>query len=224
MSLGHRIGSGEIEPTLIEAMASLDYDPVAPETFKARWGSDVEHYLYWRMSRTGVALICEYGLRHPVSELYAMACGRLCGGMPGKDLQSAFDNHACIMRFSLARLSPDSKQLILIFAGLTGTEFRDQVAAIVQGRILPALASVVSPAALRDVLAEDQQLCPWYAANAALLAAKLARLDRMLGRAPRETEAVLAQHQAEIQQALRADRQASVYIAKILSHDGNAGG
>jgi hypothetical protein len=120
-------------------------------------------------------------------------------------------------------VTPDASQLILIFSGLTEAEFHDQIAAIVQGRVLPALGSVASLAALRDVLAHDQRLCPWYATNAALLAAKLARLDRMLGRAPRETEAVLAKHEAEIQQGLRADRQASVYIAKILSNDGAAG-
>jgi hypothetical protein len=213
------MGGREIESILVDVMASLDYDLVSPEAFKARWSTEVEHYLYWRTSRTGVALICEYGLRNTVSELYAQECARLYGGLPGKDLQTAFAYHSCCMRFTLARLSPDVKQILMIFSGLTETEFRGQIASVVHGRILSALASVVSLAALREVLAQDQQKCPWYAANGALLAAKLAKLDRMIGRPPHGTEAALMQHVSEIQQALRADRHAHVYISKILSHE-----
>lgn len=213
------MNSAEIQPILSDVMASLDYDLASNSIFKARWSADVEQYLYWRMSRTDVALLCEFGLRHIESELYARECARLYGGLPGSDLQSDFENHGCSMRFTLARLTSDAKQIILIFARITEAEFRSQITDIVQGRVLPALSSIVSVAALRDVLVYDQQRCPWYAANGALLAAKLAKLDRMLGLSPQETEAVLTKHESDIQQGLRADRYAQVYISKILSHD-----
>jgi hypothetical protein len=218
------MNAADVKTVLVDVMDSLDYQRVVDDSFRARWSSrDVEHYLYWRVSRNETFLMGEFGLRNPVSEQYAQDCAVLYGGWPRKDLRLRYEQHSCFMRLTFDRLDLDSKELMIMFTRMTDSELRSQLLEIVESKVLPALSPIASFNDLYSTLEADGRLCPWFATNAVLRAAKLAKLGKMLGMPTEALESTLLQHQAVIQKFIRSDQNVQVYIQKIISHENDAG-
>lgn len=206
-------------PLLNDVMDATGYQWVQDGTFRARWASaEVEHYLYWRTSRDKGYLTGEFGIRNPVSEKYAQTCATLYGGLSRRDLQREYENYSCYTRYTLARVTSDAKQIVIIFTMMCETEFRSQILDIVEHKAIPAISTIASTSDLYHALDQDGGLCPWYATNTAVRAAKLAKLGSMVGIPQQDTEETLVQHQTDIQQCIGSDRSARVYIHKVLQH------
>jgi hypothetical protein len=59
--------------------------------------------------------------------------------------------------------------------------------------------------------------------NGAIRAAKIVKLGKMLGIGSHDIEMSLAGHEDDIQRSIRPDRNAYVYLSKIMSHDADTG-
>lgn len=209
----------DVKILLADVMDSLNYQSVTDGSFRARWSSaDVEHYLYWRVSRHETFLMGEFGFRNPVSEQYAQDCAVLYGGWPRKDLRLRYEQHSCYMRLTFDRLDLSSRELMIMFTRMTDSELRSQLQEIVEEKVLPSLSRIASLDDLYNILEANGGLCPWFATNAVLRAAKLAKLGEMIGISPEALEGTLLRHQTDIQKFLRSDRSVHVYIQKVMHH------
>src|SRR5262245_31988969 len=76
----HRVAMLD-EKSLTSGLSALGYLRLKKLTYKAAWSSiDVEHFLHGSLFGNGNHFICDFGIRNPGAEQFALECLKLFGG------------------------------------------------------------------------------------------------------------------------------------------------
>jgi hypothetical protein len=211
------------EKSLTSGLSALGYFRLKRLTYKASWSSiDVEHFLFGSLFGSGNHFICDFGIRNPGAEQFALECLKLFGGPLFSDVR--FDpRYGCSMRFALGKLARWSIGWSLTVSGSSEAAFADKVTGDIEHHLLPVVRSILSPADLFDLLMKDVEPCPWTMVSGAIRAAKIVYLGRGLGVKTSELWLMLQPYLTQIGGSIGRGgtgkmQSPSAFLEKVLHH------
>jgi hypothetical protein len=211
------------DKSMTPGLAELGYLRLKKRTYRASWSStDVEHFLFFSLYGGGNYLECDFGLRNPSAERFAIECLKLFAGPIFQDVRfdSRFD---CHMRFSLGMSAGWPSRSSLVISKMSGAALADKVKYDVRNVLFPVVRSVLSTADLFSFLVRDDESSRWLRVSGAIRAAQIVYLGRQLGMETTELKAKLQPYLKEIGANIGGnapgDRVSpSVFLAKVLQY------
>jgi hypothetical protein len=204
------------EKSMTRDLSELGYLRLKRLTYKASWSStDVEHFLYFSLFSGGYYLACEFGVRNPAAQRFAIECLQLYGGPLFQTFRvdPRFD---CPMQFSLGRMAGWPERSSLIVSKMSASALADKVKRDVRDSLFPLIRSVLSAADLFSLLVKDDEPFRWLRVNGALRAAMIVYLGRRIGMQAGEIEAMLQPYLKEI--AASVDRVTPEFFLERVLH------
>jgi hypothetical protein len=204
------------EKPITSGLAELGYLRLKKRTFKASWSSaDVEHFLFFSLYSGGHYFICQFGMRNPPAERFALECLRLYAGPAFESVR--FDpRYSCSMRFSLGRLARWGFRSSLTMSEISQPALADKVKSDVRDLLLPAVRSILAPADLFSLLIKDTEPCRWLGVSGALRSAMIVYLGRRMGMETRELESMLQPHLIDIVGGVQRGVAPSSFLSEVL--------
>jgi hypothetical protein len=211
------------EKSIAAAVAELGYRRLKKWTYKAWWSSaDVEHFLFFFLHGGGNYLACDFGLRNPAAERFAVECLRLFAGPLFQDVR--FDpRFGCHMRFSLGMLAKWPSSSSLVISEMSGAALADKVKGDISNLLFPVVRSVSSTSDLLCFLIRDDEPNRWFRVSGAVRAATIVHLGRRLGMKTTELKAMLHPYMKEIGanigRSVTGDRMSpSAFLEDVVRH------
>src|SRR5262245_13009858 len=131
------------EKSITPGLAELGYLRLRRLTYKASWSStDVEHFLFFSLYGGGNYFYCDFGIRNPPAEQFAVECLRLFGGSLFQDVR--FDpRYGCHMQFSLGMWAGWPTRSSLVVSKMSPAALADKVQSDVRDTLFPVIRSVL---------------------------------------------------------------------------------
>jgi hypothetical protein len=172
------------EKPITSGLAELGYRRLKKRTYKASWSSeDVEHFLFLSLHSGRNYFSCDFGIRNPPAELFALECVKLYAGPAFQSIP--FDpRDRCAMRFSLGGLARWGTQWSLAISDMSEAALAEKVTCAIRDDLLPVVRSILAPGDLFSLLLEDVEPCRWLRVSGALRAAIIVYLGRRMGWRP----------------------------------------
>jgi len=204
------------EKLITSGLAELGYRRLKKRTYKASWSSaDVEHFLFLSLHAGGRYFSCDFGIRNPPAELFALECVKLYGGPAFQSIR--FDpRDGCSMRFSLGGLARWDILWSLKISGMSEATLADKVTCAVRDLLLPVVRSILAPADLFSLLTKDVEPCRWLSVSGALRVAMIVYLGRRMGMETRELEAMMQPHLRDITNGVERGVAPSFFLSEVL--------
>jgi hypothetical protein len=204
------------EKPITSGLAELGYRRLKKRTYKASWSSeDVEHFLFLSLHSGRNYFSCDFGIRNPPAELFALECVKLYAGPAFQSIP--FDpRDRCAMRFSLGGLARWGTLWSLAISGMSEATLAEKVTWAVRDRLFPAVRSILAPADLFSLLVEDAEPCRWLHVSGALRAAIIVYLGRRMGMETRELESMLQPHLRDIVSGVQRGVAPSFFLSEVL--------
>ena len=211
------------ETSMTQGLAGLGYRRLKKLTYKASWSSiDVEHFLFLSLYGGGNYFHCEFGIRNPAAEQFAVECLRLFGGSLFQDLR--FDRrYDCHMRYSLGMWAGWGIRWSLAVSKMSQAALVDRVKSDVRDTLFPVIRSVLSVADLFALLLKDDEPCRWLRVSGTVRGAMIVFLGRRMGMERREIEGLLQPYLREIgahmgHRTTERPLSPSAFLTKVLDH------
>jgi len=204
------------EKPITSGLAELGYRRLKKRTYKASWSSeDVEHFLFLSLHSGRHYFTCDFGIRNPPAERFALECLKLHGGPFFQTIW--FDPcYSCSMRFCLGRLAGWGSPSSLTISDMSETDLADKVKSDVRDLLLPAVRFILAPADLFSLLIKDVEPCRWLGVSGALRAAMIVYLGRRMGMETRELESMLQPHLRDIVSGVQRGVAPSFFLSEVL--------
>jgi hypothetical protein len=204
------------EKSITPGLAELGYLRLKKRTYKASWSStEVEHFLFLSLYGGGNYFVCEFGIRNPPAERFAVECLKSFGGPLFQTLR--FDpRFDCHMRFSLGGLAGWGPRWSLKLSGMSEAALADKVKCDVRDLLFPVIRSVLAPADLFSLLIKDVEPCRWLGVSGANRAAIIVYLGRRMGMQTSELEPTLKPYLKEIAGSLGRDVASCSFLEEVL--------
>jgi hypothetical protein len=205
------------EKSIAPGLAELGYLRLKKRTFKASWSSaDVEHFLFLSLHSGGHYFTCDFGIRNPPAERFALECLKLYGGPFFQTARFEPPRYRCSMRFSLGRLAGWGFRSSLTISDMSEVALADKVKSDVRDHLLPAVRSILAPADLFSLLIKDVEPCRWLGVSGALRSAIIVYLGRRMGIETRELESTLQPHLRDIIGGVQRGVAPSFFLSEVL--------
>jgi len=206
------------ERSMTPGLAELGYLRLKKRTYKASWSStDVEHFLFFSLYGGGNYFTCDFGLRNPAAERFAVDCLRLFAGPIFQDVR--FDpRFDCHMRFSLGMLAGWPSRSSLVLSKMSETALADKVKYDISNVLFPVVRSVLSAADLFSFLMRDDESSRWLRVSGAIRAAMIVYLGRRMGISTSELNAMLQSHLKDIAGSLGRAVASCSFLQEVLQH------
>ncbi len=186
------------EKSLTPGLSELGYIRLKRLTYKASWSStDVEHFLFASLFAGGNRFLCDFGIRNPGAEQFALECLKLFGGPRLRDVRFN-PRYDCSNRFPLGKWAGWSIGWTLTISAFSEAAFADKVKGDVERLLLPVVRSILSPADLFSILSKNVEPCSWVTAGPPLRAAQVVYLGRRLGVTTSELRSMLQPYLTQI--------------------------
>jgi len=204
------------ETPITSGLAELGYLRLKKRTYKASWSSeDVEHFLFLSLHSGRHYFTCDFGMRNPPAERFALECLKLHGGPFFQTIR--FDpRYSCSMRFCLGRLAGWGSPSSLTISDMSETDLADKVKSDVRDLLLPAVRFILAPADLFSLLIKDVEPCRWLGVSGALRSAMIVYLGRRMGIETRELESMLQPHLRDITGGVQRGVAPSFFLSEVL--------
>ena len=204
------------EKSITSGLAELGYRRLKKRTYKASWSSaDVEHFLFFSLHSGGRYFSCDFGIRNPPAERFALECVKLYGGPAFQSIR--FDpRDGCSMRFSLGGLARWGTRWSLTISDMSEATLADKVTCAVRDDLLPAVRSILAPADLFSLLIKDVEPCRWLGVSGALRSAMIVYLGRRMGMETRELKSMLQPHLRDIVSGVQRGVAPSFFLSEVL--------
>jgi hypothetical protein len=204
------------EKSITSGLAELGYRRLKKRTYKASWSSaDIEHFLFLSLHAGGRYFSCDFGIRNPPAELFALECVKLYGGPAFQSIRFE-PRDGCSMRFSLGGLARWGTLWSLAISDMSEATLADKVTCAVRDDLLPAVRSILAPADLFSLLLKDAEPCRWLRVSGALRSAMIVYLGRRMGMETRELESMLQPHLRDIVSGVQRGVAPSVFLSEVL--------
>jgi len=206
------------EKSITPGLAELGYLRLKRLTYKASWSStDVEHFLFFFLFSGGYYFACHFGIRNLAAERFAIGCLKSFGGPLFQTMR--FDpRFGCHMRFSLGGLAGWGPRWSLKPSDMSEAALADKVKCDVRDLVLPAIRSVLSPAALFSLLIEDAEPCRWLGVSGAIRAAMIVYLGRRMGMQTSELDVTLQPYSKHITGSLGGRAESFSFLERVLHY------
>jgi hypothetical protein len=206
------------EKPITLGLAELGYRRLKKRTYKASWSSpDVEHFLFSSLHAGRRYFSCDFGIRNPPAEQFALECVKLYGGPAFQSIRFE-PRDGCSMRFSLGGLARWGTLWSLDISDMSEATLADKVTGVVRDLLFPVVRSILAPADLFSLLVKDAEPCPWLGVSGALRAAMIVHLGRGLGIQTGELESLLQPYLREIIGGVQRGVTPAHFLAEILRH------
>jgi hypothetical protein len=206
------------EKPITLGLAELGYRRLKKRTYKASWSSpDVEHFLFSSLHAGRRRFSCDFGIRNPPAEQFALECVKLYGGPAFQSIRFE-PRDGCSMRFSLGGLARWGSLWSLDISDMSEATLADKVTGVVRDLLFPVVRSILAPADLFSLLVKDAEPCPWLGVSGALRAAMIVYLGRGLGIQTGELESLLQPYLREIIGGVQRGVAPAYFLAEILRH------
>jgi hypothetical protein len=204
------------EEPITSGLAELGYRRLKKRTYKASWSSeDVEHFLFLSLHSGRNYFSCDFGIRNPPAELFALECVKLYAGPAFQSIP--FDpRDRCAMRFSLGGLARWGTQWSLAISDMSEAALAEKVTCAIRDDLLPVVRSILAPGDLFSLLLEDVEPCRWLRVSGALRAAIIVYLGRRMGMETRELESMLQPHLRDIVSGVQRGVAPSFFLSEVL--------
>jgi hypothetical protein len=211
------------EKSLIPGLSELGYVRLKRLTYKASWSStDVEHFLFASLFGGGNYFRCDFGIRNPGAEQFALECLKLFGGPLFHDV--CFDpRYDCSNRFPLGKLAGWSVRWSLTISAFSEPALADKVKDDIEHLLLPIVRSILSPADLFSLLIKNVEPCSWITVGGPLRAAQVVYLGRKLRVTTSELRSMLQPYLPQIGGSLGRGgtgkmQSPSAFLEKVLHY------
>jgi hypothetical protein len=206
------------EKSITSGLAELGYRRLKKRNYKASWSSaDVEHFLFLSLHAGGRYFSCDFGIRNPSAEQFALQCLKLYGG-PAFQSIPCDPRYRCSMRFSLGGLARWDVLWSLKISDMSEATLADKVTCAVRDLLFPVVRSILASADLFSLLIKDVEPCRWLGVSGALRAAMIVYLGRGMGIQTRELESLLQPHLRDITGGVQRGVAPAYFLAEILRH------
>jgi hypothetical protein len=208
------------EKSITPGLSELGYVRLRRLTYKASWSStDVEHFLFGRLIGGGNRFLCDFGIRNPGAEQFALECLKLFSGLGLRDVPRYY----CSNRFPLGKWAGWSIRCTLTISAFSEAAFADKVKGDVEHLLLPVVRSILSPADLFSILSKNVEPCSWVTVGGPLRAAQVVYLGRRLGVTTSELRSMLQPYFTQIGGSLGRDgtgewQSPTAFLEKVLHH------
>jgi len=204
------------EKPMTSGLAELGYLRLKKRTYKASWSSeDVEHFLFLSLHSGRHYFTCDFGIRNPPAERFALECLKLHGGPFFQTIR--FDpRYGCSMRFSLGRLAGWGFRSTLTISDMSEEALADKVKSDVRDLLCPVVRSILAPADLFSLLVKNVEPCRWLGVSGALRAAMIAYLGRRMGIETSELESMLQPYLRDITGSVQRGVAPSFFLSEVL--------
>ena len=211
------------EKSIIPGLSELGYVRLKRLTYKASLSSTyVEHFLFASLFGGVNNFLCDFGIRNPGAEQFALECLKLFGGPLFRDVR--FDpRYDCSNRFPLGKLAGWSIGWSLTISAFSEAAFADKIKGDIEHLLLPVVRSILSPTDLFSVLIKNVEPCSWITVGGPLRAAKVVYLGRRLGVTTSELRSMLQPYLTQIGGGLgrggtRKMQSPSAFLERVLHH------
>jgi hypothetical protein len=213
------------EKSLTPGLSELGYVRLKRLTYKASWSStDVEHFLFATVFAGGNRFLCDFAIRNPGAEQFALECLKLFSGPRLREFRFN-PRYDCSNRFPLGKWAGWSIGWTLTISAFSEAAFADKVKGDVEHLLLPVVRSILSPADLFSILSKNVEPCSWVTvAGGPLRAAQVVYLGRRLGVTTSELRSMLQPYLTQIGGSLGRDvrtgewQSPSAFLEKILQY------
>ena len=212
------------EKSLTPGLSELGYVRLKRLTYRASWSStDIEHFLFGSVLRGGDGFLCDFGIRNPEAEQFALECLKLFSAPPLREVRFN-PRYDCSNLFPLGKWAGWSIGWTLTISEFSETAFADKVKGDVERLLLPVVRSILSPADLFSILSKNIEPCSWVTlAGGPLRAAQVVYLGRQLGVTTGELRSMLQPYLKQLGACLGRDRTGkwqspTVFLEKILHY------
>jgi hypothetical protein len=204
------------EKSITSGLAELGYRRLKKRTYKASWSSeDVEHFLFLSLHSGRHYFSCDFGIRNPPAELFALECVKLYAGPAFQSIP--FDpRDRCAMRFSLGGLARWGTLWSLAISDMSEATLADKVTCAVRDLLFPVVRSILASADLFSLLIKDVEPCRWLGVSGALRAAMIVYLGRGMGMEIGELESMLQPHLRDIVSGIQRGVAPSFFLSEVL--------
>jgi hypothetical protein len=204
------------ETLITSGLAELGYRRLKKRNYKAFWSSaDVEHFLFLSLHSGGRSLSCDFGIRNPPAEQFALNCVKSYGGPAFQSIQCD-PRYCCSMRFSLGGLARWGIRWSLTISDMSEATLADKVTCAVRDDLLPAVRSILAPADLFSLLIKDVEPCLWLGVSGAFRSAIIVYLGRRMGMETRELESMLQPHLRDITNGVQRGVTPNFFLSEVL--------
>jgi hypothetical protein len=193
------------EKSITPGLSELGYVRLKRVTYKASWSStDVEHFLFATLFAGGDRFLCDFGIRNPGAEQFALECLKLFSAPRLRDVRFN-PRYDCSNRFPLGKWAGWSIGATLTISAFPEAAFADKVKGDVEHLLLPIVRPIRSPADLSSVLSKNVEPCSWVTVGGVLRAAQVVYLGRQLGVTTSELRSMLQPYLKQIGGSLGRD-------------------
>ena len=204
------------EKPITLGLAELGYRRLKKRTYKASWSSpDVEHFLFSSLHAGRRRFSCDFGIRNPPAEQFALECVRLYGGPAFQSIRFE-PRDGCSMRFSLGGLARWGSLWSLDISDMSEATLADKVTGVVRDLLLPVVRSILAPADLFSLLTKDVEPCRSLRVSGALRSAMIVYLGRRMGMETRELESMLQPHLRDITNGVQRGVTPNFFLSEVL--------
>ena len=208
------------EKSITPGLSELGYVRLKRLTYKASWSStDVEHFLFAYLIGGGTRFLCDFGIRNPGAEQFALECLKLFSGLGLRDVPRYY----CSNRFPLGKWAGWSIGWTLTISAFSEAAFADKVKGDVEHLLLPVVRSILSPTDLFSILSKNVEPCSWVTVGGPLRAAQVVYLGRRLGVTTSELRSLLQPYLTQIGGSLGRGgtgewQSPSAFLEKVLHY------
>ena len=132
------------EKSLTTGLSELGYVRRKRLTYKASWSStDVEHFLFASVFGGGICFLCDFGIRNPGAEQFALECLKLFSAPRLREFRFN-PRYDCSNRFPLGKWAGWSIGWTLTISEFSEAALADKVKGDVERLLLPIVRSILT--------------------------------------------------------------------------------